>query len=98
MLLSCLPVAGGEEQRNPMGCGISHVSLTLSICCYSNTCSGHLLSGKCVLMCPLLFMSVTLDLLTQPSPPTSLAYKVPPQRQVGSEQVEGRPRDAGIKE
>lgn len=72
--------------------------LSLTICCYSLTCSGHLLPGKCVSMCPLPFMSVTLDLLPQRAPPTSLVYKVPPQRQVGLEQVEGRPIDAGIKE
>lgn len=73
-------------------------SLSLTICCYSLTCSGHLLPGKCVSMCPLPFMSVTLDLLPQPAPPTSLVYKGPPQRQVGLEQVEGRSIDAGIKE
>ena len=29
MLLSCLSAAGGEEQRKLVGCGVSHVCLTL---------------------------------------------------------------------
>lgn len=37
VLLSCLSVAGGKEQRKLVGCGVSHVCLTLSdsLLCYS---------------------------------------------------------------
>lgn len=43
VLLSCLSVAGGEEQRRLVGCGVSHVCLTLSdsLLCYSLTYSVH---------------------------------------------------------
>lgn len=49
VLLSHLSVAGGEEQRKLVGCGVSHVCLTLSdsLLCYSLTHSAHSLQEMC---------------------------------------------------
>lgn len=50
VLLSHLSVAGGEEQRKLVGCGVSHVCLTLSdsLLCYSVTHTLYIHSGRCV--------------------------------------------------
>ncbi len=104
VLLSCLSVAGGEEQRRLVGCGVSHVCLTLSdsLLCCSLTCSVHSLWEMCdsfAFAPPSPSIFVILDLLALLPPLfTPSRSRIPPQRQVGLEQVEGRPKSARRKE
>lgn len=100
VLLSCLSVAGGKEQRKLVGCGVSHVCLTLSdsLLCYSLALSVFT-PGDVWLLCicpvfqPPLHNSSSFSLIISPAVSLCLPpprYKRSPQRQVGSEQVEGR--------
>lgn len=85
VLLSCLSVAGGEEQRKLVGCGISHVCLTLpdSLLCYSLTHSLHSLQEMCDSPPPALIFLPQSPHPHQPKLFTSSRSKLPPQRQVG---------------
>lgn len=76
VLLSCLSVAGGDQQRKLVGCGVSHVYLTLfdsSLCC-SVTHSLHSLWEMCdssaIVPSPNpSFIFLILDLLPSLPPP-----------------------------
>lgn len=105
MLLSCLSVAGGAEQRKLVGCGVSHVCLALcdSLLCYSLTYPEHSLWETCD---PFAFHSTNSTTTTsilnlfpplKPLLPPHLftGLHIPPQMQVGLEQVESRPVGTG---
>lgn len=106
MLLSCLSIAGEAEQRKLVGCGISHVCLTLSdsLLCYSLTHSPHSLQEMCDSSASVLspnplphFFLFFIIYPNQPSLDASRVYHLQIcgpfffQKQMAFEQVEGRP-------
>lgn len=90
VLLSRLSVTAEEEQRKLVGCGVSHVRLTLSdsLLCYSLTHSVHSLGEMCY---------SSASVLSSAPPPFFLflfsvySLQLPSERSVGLQQVEGRP-------
>lgn len=90
VLLSCLSVAGGVEQRKLVGCGVSHVYLTLSdsLLCCSVSHSLHSLWEMCdsfaIVPSPNPpSIVLILDLLPSLPPLFTPSRFKPPQRQVG---------------